>query len=98
MRIGERVREVASLNYTAQCISEKSFGIVVIVLVLGCRGDECPRQVSWEHRDRLCVLFLRADMVEYLREKGRVLYLLYSFVGLQGKTVRGFPIILPSCC
>lgn len=92
------MRGVASLNYTAQCLSEKSFRAVVIVMVLGCSSDECPGCARWEHHNRLCILFLRADTVEYLRKKHGVLFLLYSFVGHQGKAARGFPIILPSCC
>lgn len=69
-----------------------------IVTVLGCGGGECLRQTYWEHHYHLCILFLWEDAVEYLGKKYGALFLLYSFAGLQGKTARGFPIILPSCC
>jgi len=69
VRIGERVRGVVSVNYTAQCTSEKSFGTMVIVVVLECRSNECPRRVYWERCDRLCVLFLQADTIEYLEKE-----------------------------
>lgn len=46
MRAGERVRGVESLDYIVLCISERSFGTMVVVTVLGCRGDECPRQIT----------------------------------------------------
>lgn len=81
------------------CVFRKrALGHWLIVIVLGCRGDECLRQVSWEHHGYLCILFLWADAVEYLRKKHGALLLLYSFVGLQGKTARAFLIILSSCC
>lgn len=41
----------------------------------------------------VCVLFLWADVIEYLRKKCSVLFLLYSCAGLQRKTANGFPII-----
>lgn len=41
VRTGERVRVIESLDYIVLCISEKSFGTVVIVLE--CTGDKCPR-------------------------------------------------------
>lgn len=97
MRTGERVSGFKSLAYIVLCISEKSFGTVVIVPVLGCRGDECARETYWEYHSHLYILFMWEDAVEYLRKKHGALSLLYSFVGLQWKTARAFSIFLPSC-
>lgn len=88
------MRGIASLNYTVQCISEKSFGTMVIVMVLVGRDDEMSflGALWWSLHSLLAGRYCRVS------KKRRVLFLLYSFVGLHGMTARGFPIILPSCC